>query len=83
MAVPADLSGEERARRGGAVPAHLPRHHGAQAAHRGGHEGRRAQQVRQAGQVRHQVQDGARLAALQPGHQQGNGQTVQPHAGGY
>ena len=82
MAVPPGVSCKERARRGGALPPHLQGHHGAQAAHRGGHQGR-PQQVRQACPVGDQIQVGAGVAALQPGQQQRLGKAVQPHSGEY
>lgn len=80
MAVSPNLTGEERAGRGGALPADLQGHHGAQAAHRGGLQGR-PQQVCQVGQVGDQVEVSAGLATLQSGHQQGHREAIKPHFG--
>ena len=74
------VSREERAGRGRALPADVQGHHGAEAAHRGGLQGR-AEQVRQAGALRHPLAVCARLAALEPGLKQGGGEAVQPNAG--
>lgn len=74
MAATADSADKERARPGGAVPAHLSGHHRAQAANRDGRHQGRPVEIRQAREIGHQVAIGPRVAVqLTPASHKGLG----------